>query len=221
MVASTAKCLPTALDPMSPPDRAMAVANHLRMRCATAADARAIAELISIASAGIATWLWSRHVRDSQDPLSVGAERVARPDTTFSYRNTVLAEREGRIAGMMLGSWLDAARPGDFVTLEELPPLLRPLAELEAQVPGSYYVNILSVYDGFRDSGVGTRLLQAAASRATSLGCTRLSVQVFNQNIGAVRLYERNGFRAVDSRPIEPHPSHPYNDRILLMQRAL
>ena len=177
--------------------------------------------MISIASGGIATWLWSGHVRDGQDPLSVGAERVARLETTFSYRNAVLAEQDGGIAGMMLGSLLDTGCPGEFVKLEELPPLLRPLAELEAQVPGSYYVNILSVYDAFRDSGLGTRLLQAAASRATSLGCTRLSVQVFNQNIGAVRLYERNGFRAVDSQPIEPHPGHPYDDRILLMQRAL
>lgn len=221
MASSTALYLPTVPDTVASSGSIMPLSNRIRMRSATAADARTVAELIAIASAGIATWLWSGHARDGQDPLSVGAERVARPDTTFSYRNAVLAERDGRAAGMMLGHWLDASCSQHIVRLEDLPPLLRPLAELECQVPGSFYVSVLSVFDAFRDAGIGTRLLQAAAGRATSLGCTRLSAQVFSQNIGAVRLYERNGFRTVDSRRIEPHHSHPYDDRILLMQRAL
>ncbi len=221
MVASTAERLPTAPDRMPPHGPSPAPAGRVRLRCATAADARTGAELIALASAGIATWLGSGYVTEGQDPLSVGAERVARPDTSFSYRNAVLAEQDGRAVGMMLGHWLDAASTGGFAKPEDLPPLLRPLAELEYQVPGSFYINILAVFDGFRDSGIGTRLLQAAAGRATSLGCTRLAVQVFSQNIAAVRLYERNGFRAVDLRRIEPHPSHTYSDRILLMQRTL
>ncbi|MEQ9330515.1 GNAT family N-acetyltransferase [Thalassobaculum sp.] len=199
----------------------MALANQVRMRCATAADAPEIARLIAIAGGGIPTWLWSRMAQDGEDPLAVGAARVARPDTTFSYRNAVLAEQAGQVAGMMLGYWLDGSSPGAVANLGDLPALLRPIAELERQVTGSFYINVLAVFDGYRDYGIGTRLLQAAASRATALGCTQLSAQTFSRNIGAVRLYERNGFRILDSRRIEPHPSHPHDDRILLMLRAL
>lgn len=195
--------------------------NAVTLRPATVDDARVVAELIAVASRGIATWLWSRQAREGEDPLAVGARRAAQPENTFSYRNAVLAEQGGQVAGMMLGYWLDESASENFVNLDDLPPILRPLAELEYRVPGSFYVNVLAVFDGWRDSGIGTRLLQAAASRATALGCTRLSVQVFSQNIGAVRLYERNGFRMIDSRPIKAHPCYPYDDRILLMVRAL
>lgn len=221
MVTSTAQRLPPALEHASPPGQSMSVASQIRMRCATGADARAVARLIAIAGEGIPTWLWSREAKDGQDPLFVGTERAARPDAVFSYRNAVLAERGGEVAGMMLGYRLAVPTPRDLAGLDDLPALLRPIVELEYQVPGSFYINALAVFEGYRDAGVGTRLLQAAAGRATSLGCTRLSVQVFSQNIGAVRLYERNGFRKVDSRPVEPHPCHPYDDRVLLMLRAL
>src|SRR3546814_3144120 len=69
---------------------------------------------------------------------------------------------------------------------------------LERTVPGSFYVNALAVFEGYRDCGIGTRLLQAAAGRATAVGCTRLSLLVFARNLAAARLFERNGYRAVD-----------------------
>lgn len=215
----TAQCLSTARDLPSPLDRRFA--GYLRLRSATVADAGDIARLIMLASAGIATRLWSREAGDGRDPLAVGTARVARPDGNFSYRNVVLAERDGQVAGMMLGYWLDRPVPANREMSDIQPPILRSLAELASLVPGSYLVNMLAVYDGHRDSGIGTRLLQAAASRATAHGCTRLSAQVFGQNLGAVRLYERNGFRTVDSRPVAMGSCRARGDRILLMLRSL
>jgi len=193
----------------------------ISLRCATVADARAVARLMAIAGEGIPTWLWGRAAKEGQDPLFVGTERAARPAGNFSHRNAVLAERGGQIAGMMLGYRLPEPDADDRAALDDLPGLLRPLVELEMTVPGSYYVNALAVFEGYRDAGIGTRLLQAAAGRATAQGCTRLSLLVFAQNIGAVRLYERNGYRAVDSRTTPAHPARPWDDRILLMVRAL
>ena len=54
-----------------------------------------------------------------------------------------------------------------------------------------------------------------------AIGCGQLSVQVFSQNHGAVRLYARNGFRTFDSRPLVAHPCYRYDDRVLLMKRVL
>lgn len=219
MATSTAQCLSTERDLPAP--QARPAAGSVRLRCAGLADARDVAQLIALASGGIATWHWGRLAGDGQDPLAVGAARVAQWDGIFSYRNAVLAEQGGAVAGMMLGYWLDGVAPGDGLTPDGPTQILQPLAELEAQVPGSYAIKVLAVYDGHRDSGLGTRLLQAAASRATAMGCTRLSAQVLGRNLGAIRLYERNGFRTVDSRPIAPHPGRPYDDRVLLMLRAL
>src|SRR3546814_14453244 len=92
---------------------------------------------------------------------------------------------------------------------------------LERTVPGSFYVNALAVFEGYRDCGIGTRLLQAAAGRATAVGCTRLSLLVFARNLAAARLFERNGYRAVDSRPVAATPCRPGDDCGLLMVRAL
>ena len=199
----------------------MPFAGPIRLRCATVEDARTIAELIVIAGEGIPMWVWREEAEDGRDPMSVGAERVARPDSMFSYRNAILAEHDGQVAGMMLGFRIDQPTGQDWAALAKVPSQLRPIVELEYQVPGAFYINALAVFARFRDLGVGTRLLQAAASRATALGCTRLAHQVFSGNRAAVRLYERNGFRQVDSRPMEPHFAHSLDGRVLLMVRPL
>jgi ribosomal protein S18 acetylase RimI-like enzyme len=199
----------------------MPFASRTRLRCATVEDARAIAELIAIAGEGIPIWVWREEAEDGRDPLSVGAERAARPDSMFSYRNAILAEHDGEVAGMMLGFRVDQPTGRNWAALAAVPSPLRPIVELEYRVPGAFYINALAVFERFRDLGIGTRLLQAAASRATALGCTRLAHQVFSGNRAAVRLYERNGFRQVDSRPIEPHPGHSLDGRVLLMVRPL
>lgn len=199
----------------------VAVVSQVALRRATVDDARAVARLMAIAGEGIPMWLWSRAAKNGQDPLFVGTERAARSEANFSYRNAVLAERAGQTVGMMLGYRLEAPTPREIAGLDDLPELLRPFAELEFEVPGSFYVNALAVFDSYRDSGIGTRLLQAAAGRASALGCPRLALMVFSQNIGAVRLYERNGYRTIAARLVPAHPCHPYDDRVLLMARTL
>lgn len=199
----------------------MPFAGPVRLRCATVEDARTIAELIVIAGEGIPMGGWCEDVEDGRDPVSVGEERAVRPDSMFSYRNAILAEHDGQVAGMMLGFRIDRPTGQDWAALAKVPPPLRPVVELEYQMPGAFYINALAVFARFRDLGIGTRLLQAAASRATALGCTRLAHQVFSGNRAAVRLYERNGFRQVDSRPLEPQPGHSSDGRVLLMVRPL
>lgn len=199
----------------------MNAVNPVSLRCATLEDARTVAHLIDIAGAGIATWLWSRAAEDGQDPLSIGAERVGHPDEDFSFRSAVLAERAGRVIGMVLGYPLVESRARGIAGLDDLPALLRAMVELEVAAEGGFYINALAVFDEHRDAGVGTRLLQAAAGRATAVGSTRLSALAFERNLGAVRLYERNGYKVLDSRPLPSSPCRPYDDRLLLMVRAL
>ncbi|MBA2345804.1 MAG: GNAT family N-acetyltransferase [Rubrobacter sp.] len=188
------------------------------LRQATKADGRAVAELIDLAGHGIPGYLWSRSAKAGQSPIEVGVERVSREDANFSYRNAVVAEVDGRVAAMMLAYRLPEQ---DDVDLDELPDLLRPLVELELKVPGSFYINALAAYPEYRGLGLGTRLLEAAHTLASEAGCEELSLEVFDQNEGAVRLYERHGYRAVARLPVVPHPSYPYDGDVVLMAQSV
>jgi len=183
-------------------------------------DARALAQLIEIAGEGIPTFLWAQQAGEGRSALDVGTERAAREDANFSYRNAVVAHLDGKIAGMLLAYRLAAPGAQALAELPALPPLLRPLVELEYRVPGSFYVNALAVFPPYRGRGIGAALLDIALVSARRARCERLSVQVFAENEGAFRLYLRSGYRVVDRRPIVAHPCYPYSTEVLLMTRS-
>lgn len=188
------------------------------LRRATREDAWSLAELSDFAGHGIPGYLWSQSAKEGQPPVEVGIERILREDANFSYRNAVVAEVEGGVAAMMLAYRLPERSD---VNLDELPDLLRPLEELEQKVPGTFYMNILAAYPEFRGLGLGTRLLEAAHTLASEAGCGELSLEVFEQNEGAVRLYGRHGFREIARLPAVPHPSYQYEGYIVLMTRSV
>jgi ribosomal protein S18 acetylase RimI-like enzyme len=188
-------------------------------RCAARADCRRLAELVEIAGAGIPGHLWVEAGGAEADPLTIGAGRLARANAAFSWRNAVVAELDGAVVALLLAYRLpersEPAAPADP------PALIRPLLELELLVPGSFYLNALAALPGYRDRGLGSGLLAIAEARARAAGCDLLSVQVFAQNEGAVRLYRRHGYRERARRPVVPHPCHPYDTDIVLMTRSL
>ncbi len=184
-------------------------------------DARALAQLIEIAGEGIPSYLWSQQAQDGQSALDIGAERAARDDASFSYRNAVVAHVEGKVAGMLLAYPLPEPTAEELAEVPEIPELLRPLVELEYQVPGSFYVNALAVFDAYRGAGIGSALLAIAETRAKETDCALLSVQVFAENLGAYRLYLRCGYAVTDRRPIIAHECYPYSTEVLLMTRPV
>ena len=186
-------------------------------RDARKSDSRAMAQLIEIAGEGIPTYLWSQQGKDGQTPLDVGAERAEREDASFSYRNAIVAHVDGKVAGMLLAYPLPTPSAEDLAELPGIPDLLRPLVELEYQVPGSFYVNALAVFETCRGQGIGNELLKIAAERARATDCDILSVQVFAENEGALRLYQRCGYGVAARRPIVAHECYPYSTEVLLM----
>src|SRR5262249_20282963 len=63
-------------------------------RPATPADAGALADLVHFASEGLALYLWTKMARPGGDPWAVGRERAERTAGAFSYRNSILVERD-------------------------------------------------------------------------------------------------------------------------------
>jgi ribosomal protein S18 acetylase RimI-like enzyme len=188
------------------------------LRRATKQDARTLAELVDYAGHGIPGYLWSRSAKEGQPPIEVGIERVLREEVNFSYRNAVVADVDGRVASALLAYRLPEHSD---VNLDELPDLLRPLEELELKVPGTFYINILAAYPEYRGQGLGTTLLEAARALASEAGCNELSLEVFEQNEDAVRLYERHGYREIARLPAVPHQIYPFDGDVVLMTKMV
>lgn len=191
--------------------------DDVTIRPATEADCRRIAELFQISSEGVVDYIWEQLKPEypGLSPLEIGERRYRREGTPFSYQNCLIAEHDGEAIGMLHAFVMEASDgpPGP------IDPVLRPYVELE--VPGSLYIAGLAVLPGHRGRGIGTRLLAAARERARALGAPELSLLVFAANPGARRLYDREGFKEIDRRPIVPHPLIAQTGDALLMTAAL
>ena len=73
--------------------------------------------------------------------------------------------------------------------------------------PDEFVVDLLAVSPAARGLGIGTRLLARAEDKARAMGKDTMSLDVIGENAGAIRLYERIGFKTTRvwrSRWLEP-----------------
>jgi ribosomal protein S18 acetylase RimI-like enzyme len=187
------------------------------MRPAAPADARVLAMLVDLAGEGIPSYLWGQQAAPGQDPLDVGAARAARDQGGFSYRNAWVAELQGQAAGMLLG--YPQPDPYGIGALDELPPVVRPLVELESLSPGSWYVNAVAVMPDRQGQGIGSKLMALAGELARRAACPTLSLIVAGENTAAVALYRRLGYAEVAHRPVVAFPGCRHGGAWLLMTR--
>ncbi|HXV22720.1 MAG TPA: GNAT family N-acetyltransferase [Alphaproteobacteria bacterium] len=184
-------------------------------------DAEAIAELLVIGGQGIVEYLWSLESPEGQTPLAVGIERAGRDEDALSYRNAILAERDGYPVGLLLGHLRPQSGPADIAAIDGLPPVLHPFRVLEHRAAGTFFINGLAVRPEHRGNGIGSKLLYKSRQRAIEVGTARISVELFAQDEDALRLYQRHGFRILDRRPVVPHPCHRFSGDLLLLEQKL
>jgi ribosomal protein S18 acetylase RimI-like enzyme len=184
-----------------------------RFRAASKEDCYELAYLFRIASGGVADYMWSRLAPKYPGlaPLEIGARRFTREGRKFSYKNCVVAEQDGAVIGMLFTFPIEEEQEAD----EPADPILKPYEELE--IPGSFYICALALLPGFRGRGVGTKMLSIAREQAHARGFDTLSLLVFEQNEGALRLYERNGFEVAGRAPVVPHELIDHTGDVLLM----
>lgn len=187
-------------------------------RPAAPEDSRRIAELFRISSDGVVDYVWMTLAPEypGLEPIEIGALRYAREDSNFSYKNCVVAEREGEVIGQLCTYPIEANAEEPDGPID---PVLEPYDRLE--IPGSLYISSLAVLDGFRGMGLGTKMLSIARDQARQRDLDALSLIVFEQNTGALRLYQREGFREVDRAPVVPHPLIHHTGDALLMTTEL
>ncbi len=183
-----------------------------RIRPASKADSRKIAELYRIASDGVSDYIWTKLAEPGEDILDVGQRRYEREDTVFSYRSATVVERDGKIIAMLVSFPMIIDK--NYV---EEDPVLAPYSALEE--PDSYYICAMAVFPEYRGQRIGHRLLRLAEDKARNNALTRLSLIVFERNEGAKRLYERNGYCERAREPVVPHPLiHHEGDAVLMVK---
>ncbi|HXF53894.1 MAG TPA: GNAT family N-acetyltransferase [Hyphomicrobiaceae bacterium] len=161
-------------------------------RGAAPEDAEHLAQFVNAASDGLSYYLWERTAGPGETAWCVGRRRARREEGSFSYRNAVIAEISGSVAGCLIGYPLpDEPQPIDA----EMPAMFVPLQELENRACGTWYVNVLATYPAFRRRGVARHLLALAETAAKRAGRRGLSIIVADTNAPARRLYEFYGFR--------------------------
>ena len=199
--------------------RRMSNEHSLSISRATPNDAQALARLIDIAGEGIPAWLWEQSATEGKTPLAIGIERARRHTGGFSYSNAMIAKIGEQTIGMVL-SYLIHEDPCD--NTEVLPKPIVPFVQLEKQSVGSWYINALAVHPEYQGRGIGSRLLQTAEELGLAHNVTTISIQVYSQNTGAVRLYQRLGFTQLSSSPVLHHPCQPYyTGDVLLLIKSL
>ena len=172
----------------------------MKIRDATRSDCAALSELINFAGEGLPLYLWRQTAAPGEDPWKIGRERAARETVSFSYRNAVIAEVDGKVAGALVG-YPVSAEP-EAIDVADTPPMFVPLLELENLAAATWYVNAVAAFPDARGLGVGSKLMQWAEQRASALGLEGISLIVSDANPGARRLYERLGYAEVARRPM-------------------
>ena len=189
----------------------------MKIRKATINDCRSIAELALMAGEGIPAYFWEQSRKANQDIIEIGALNASSECDNFSYQNACLALVDNEIAGMLLAYRLPDSENSD--DLKDLPEFIRPLIELEQCVPDSFYVNMLATYPKYRNKGIGKKLMEIVGKLAVEACCTTISVEVFEQNEGALRLYQHLGYQVIEQRHVVSHACHPYKGRIFLLTK--
>lgn len=194
-------------------------------RRANATDATFLVPLFAESSGGVWPAVWKTCVTDGESAEEAAAKYLLDASNKLSLENTIVAELNGHRVGAMATYREVAVEPGRVDAIDErqmpadLAKALQPYRELSD--PDSLFIAELCCLPTARGQGLGTRFLHHAKRDAGSRGLSRLTLRVFSENVGAVRLYERFGFRALDRRDVVPYPGFLVGGSVLLMSYAL
>lgn len=191
----------------------------LPYRPATPDDAHALAELVNMAGEGLPYYVWSEMAAPGESVWDVGRNRAMRDSGGFSYRNAVVRVQDSKVISCLIGYPLDD-EPGP-VNYDDIPLMFVPLQQLEDEVPGTWYVNVLATYPAYRGNGYGQELLTIAELIARDLNKSGMSVIVSDANPEARRLYEKTGYRERGSRPMVKNEWKTEGNNWILLSRNI
>lgn len=142
--------------------------------------------------------LWAIGIADAKDSDVERLSSVcAMEKVLYSYENTLIAEVDGKRAGIMIsydGALYSTLRIKTFSEVGNAINCDFSNMADEAKA-GEYYLDSLAVSPEFRRRGIGRTLLEAALEHGRKLGIEKATLLVSPKNPTALRLYSSLGFR--------------------------
>jgi RimJ/RimL family protein N-acetyltransferase len=198
----------------------MSMTQGLTFRAGRPEDASDIAILLDAASRRIASWYWSTMAAPGQSWFEVGRGRIlGLPETTSYHANWHVAEAEGRTVGAFFG--FSVPDPYDRLDLNELPPPLRAMFELEVVAKGCWLLQAVALFPEERGKGYGPAMIARACEAARDGGHRRIALEVESPNLGAISLYRKCGFVEWERRNYVPFPGSDDEGDWILMAKDL
>ncbi len=181
----------------------------LTIRPARPEDVDVASHVLHDSMGGLADYLYSGDPRHSVDRylarmFQIGGHR-------FSWDRSFIAEADGRPVGMLLsypGGELNRLQLAFILRLPELyrwsaPHVLwRAAGLLNAPETDAdeYYVSNIGILPEFQNRGFGAELMAFAEDQARAARLPKCGLAVDEDNRGAVRFYERLGYKIVFSK---------------------
>lgn len=129
--------------------------------------------------------------------LDAISEECKREDSLYSYRHSVVLEKDGKVVGCVM------SYPGDIypqLRKETWKRINDAMGDSSADAsdnetcPGEYYIDTLAVLSEFRGYGYGRLLLEEAVSRAQLKGYDRITLIAEQDHPRLLAYYESCGF---------------------------
>jgi ribosomal protein S18 acetylase RimI-like enzyme len=192
--------------------------HEISFRSARRDDIAVLLDLMMISSWGGIRAAWERVKAPGETWRERGLAELADADCEIGYSRFVLAEVEGRIAGMALLNRIADTRS---LRPELEPPEQAGAVELIKQASMSIFVRELAVAGWIRGRGLGRSFLEVAGEIAAGQGLDRVTLIVNDSNAAAHRLYITSGYVVVGSQPSIGHPAFGEGSMLLLMEKKV
>ncbi len=159
---------------------------------------------------------------DLKDFYRMMTELVAREDSQYSYRNTLVAMSDNDFEtesgetlhgrGLLMGACV-SYDGGELLSLRNafIELSMTELGMDHSKMPeetkaGELYIDTLCVNAEFRHHGIATRLLEATIAKASQYHLTKVGLLCDKDNTKAEELYTRLGFKYIDDNEFGGHP---------------
>ena len=192
--------------------------SFINLRAAQPENASQIAPLMIEAGGGFYEFLFEG-LGPEEALAHIIEGMVAADKGAYSWKNCLVAERAGHLSGFAnaFPAWL--LREQDFGSIpQERFAHLAPINEIMDWE--SFFLSSIAVLPNVRGHRIGQVLLEGILTKARQLGFQNVTLQVWEGNDKARRLYERHGFAVVRTAILAPHSMLP-ETRSLLMRCEL
>ena len=190
----------------------------IALRSARPEDIGTLLDFMMISSWGGIREAWERVRSPSETWRDRGLAELADPGCEIGYSRFVVAELNGRMAGMVLLNFI-----GDTAPLDpgREPPEQAGAVALIKLSDHSVFVREIAVDGWARGRGIARTLLALAERLAASHRLGRVTLIVNDTNAPAHNLSLDEGFNAVASQPSVGHPVFGDGSMLVLMQKLV